>query len=146
MGVVRKKWTELELTIVYYIVKHGVGGIINYIGNRAYSELGIIFFLGHGQKSYFHCRSKFKTLLGIRLRDFELPGYNPTNAQKAIVLKYENTTASELRKIINEGLEELKKENNSNTLKNDKSPLKLTKQASNDKSEPKAGDQLSFDF
>tara|TARA_R110002012_G_scaffold304110_1_gene506573 strand:- start:206 stop:664 length:459 start_codon:yes stop_codon:yes gene_type:complete len=142
----KKQWTELELTIVYYVVKHGAHGAIKSDGGKFFKEAEIESFLGHGKKSYNYCKSRFKTLLGISLKNDEYPGYNPSVLQRAIAIRYQNTTVSQMRVIINKGLEELKKESNDNVLENDKSPLESMKTSLNGKSEPSPGDQLSLDF
>ena len=121
----KKKWTELELTIVYYVVKHGAHGAIrNRETGQFLTEREIDLFLGHGLKSFLHCHDKFRFLLGLPQNSF--PGINPTKSQKAIVEKYANTTVSQLRLVIQRGLDELKLKSNSNTLGNDKgSPERL---------------------
>jgi hypothetical protein len=133
----RKSWTELELTIVYYIVKHGVHGAIrNRKTGTFLNEREVCFFLDHGQRSYLAAISKFKYVLGIP--QFADPYVNATKTQKAIVEKYVNTTVSQLRLIIQAGLDELYSKSNNNTLGNKESSLERT--------ETKPGDQLSFDF
>ena len=133
----RKQWTELELTIVFYVVKHGVHGAVrNRETGKFLNEREICDFLKHGQRSYSLVESKFKYVLGI----LQVANVytNATKTQKAIVEKYANTTVSQLRLIIQRGLDELKSKSNSNTLENDKSSLERTK--------TKPGDQLSLDF
>jgi hypothetical protein len=133
----KKAWTELELTIVYYVVKHGVHGAVRSRETGSFlNERDICFFLDHGTRSYAAAVSKFKYVLGI-------PQYvdvyaNATKTQKAIVEKYANTTVSQLRLIIQAGLNELYSKSNNNTLENKESSLERT--------ETKPGDQLSFDF
>ena len=116
----KKEWTELELTIVYYVVKHGVHGAVRNRKTGSFlNERDIYFFLDHGRGSYLAAISKFKHLLGIP--QFADSYANPTKTQKAIVEKYANTTVSQLRLIIQRGLDELKLKSNDNILENDKS-------------------------
>lgn len=141
----KKQWTELELTIVYYVVKHGVHGAVrNKETGQFLNENEIIRFLDHGTRSYMAVVSKFRYVLGIpQLADVYT---NATKTQKSIVEKYANTTVAQMRVIINKGLEELKKESNDNTLENDKSSLEPAKASSNSKSGVNPGEQLSLDF
>ena len=133
----KKKWTELELIIVYYVVKHGVHGAVrNEETGKFLNEREIDLFLGHGLKSFLHCHDKFRFLLGLPQNSF--PGVNPTKAQKAIVDKYANTTVSQLRLIIQRGLNELKSKSNDNVLEK--------KESSVGRRKPSSGEQLSLDF
>ena len=116
----KKKWTELELTIVYYTVKHGVHGAIrNRETGKFLNEREVCSFLGHGAVSYTTVRSSFKHALGIPVANIKY--FKSTKSQKAIVEKYANTTVSQLRLVIQRGLDELKLKSNDNILENDKS-------------------------
>ena len=133
----KKEWTELELTIVYYVVKHGVHGAIrNRETGKFLNEKELCSFLGHGQRSYTLVVSKFKYVFGIiQLADVYT---NATKSQNVIIDKYANTTVSQLRLVIQRGLDELKLKSNDNILENDKSSPERLKIAS--------GHQYSINF
>jgi hypothetical protein len=133
----RKSWTELELTIVYYVVKHGVHGAVRNRETGGFlNEREVCLFLDHGTSSYMAAVYKFKYILGIP--QFAGGYTNPTKTQQEIVAKYANTTVSQLRLVIQAGLDELYSESNNNTLSENESLLERTR--------TKPGDQLSLDF
>lgn len=127
----KRKWTELELTIVYYIVKHGVHGAIRNRETGGFlNEREICDFLNHGQGSYLATVSKFKNALGIPVANLKY--FKPTKVQKDIIKKYSNTTVSQLRLAIKSALDELSFKSDGNVLENDKSSRESLKMTSND--------------
>tara|TARA_R110002051_G_scaffold208871_1_gene274802 strand:+ start:132 stop:536 length:405 start_codon:yes stop_codon:yes gene_type:complete len=133
----RKDWTELELTIVYYVTEYGPHGCIK-SPSGFMSGNEIIEYLGHGKESFSYCHNRFKSLLGYENANGRKYMYTSTKAQKAIVKKYANTTVSQLRLIISELSNELSLKSSDNTLPDKESSLERTKTA--------LGGQLSFDF
>lgn len=132
----RKNWTELQLTIVYYVVKYGAHGAVQ-TASGFMSVEEIVAYLGHGEESFMYCHSKFRTILGYSPGEGRV-AYLATAKQRGIVERYQNTTVSQLRLIISELSNELSLKSDSNILLETKDSLELTLDTFTN--------QLSFDF
>ena len=97
----RKKWTELELTIVYYVTRYGAHGYLKKEDGAFMNSREICDYLGHGEASYLHCKDKFRYAMGYKITN-SANAYNPSVAQRTIVKKYANKTISQMRTIISD--------------------------------------------
>ena len=123
-----RRWTNLQLTIVYYIVKHGAHGCIkNNETGKFLTELEIVTEVGHGMKSYIYCKGRFSQMLGYDVDQYVYRG-TPTNRQKSIVAQYQNFTVSEMRIVISDLINELYSKINDNILQKEEKPLEVTKE------------------